>query len=305
MSQLRGTVFNIQKFCIHDGPGIRTTVFFKGCPLRCRWCANPESQHDGFQLFYDAAKCLRCGCCQQACTRGAIVLREDSVHTDSSRCGGCRRCVEACTLCGGKALSMEGKNYTAQEIVQEVCKDEVFYKTSGGGATFSGGEVLQQMNFAVQIAALLHERGISVACETSGYASAEKFSRLLDAVDILLFDVKHYDPQMHEQGTGVDNAQILGNLQTALASGKSVTARIPVIPGFNDRPGDAEGFGELLQGLGVQCVHLLPFHQFGEGKYEKLGAPYAYAGVPSMRSEELLPMQETLRRYVPQVQIGG
>lgn len=302
---MTGSIFNIQKFCIHDGPGIRTTVFFKGCPLRCRWCANPESQQATQQLMYDHALCLRCGQCVAACPNGGLTLSEQGLQIDRERCVGCGSCANVCAVSGGKALSLQGEQKTVEQVAAEVLKDEVFYRSSGGGVTFSGGEVLAQLDFAEALAAELKRSGLHIACETSGYAPAESFSRLLAFADLLLFDVKHYDSARHEAGTGVPNTQILQNLRTALAAGTQVIARIPIIPGFNHSPDDAHAFGRLLQTLGVQEVHLLPFHQFGQGKYEKLTMAYDYASIPSLQKEDLAPLQTIMAAYVPRVQIGG
>lgn len=303
--EITGAVFNIQKFCIHDGPGIRTTVFFKGCPLRCRWCANPESQAVHSQVMYDRSLCLRCGCCEKACPNGGIHLTDDGVVIDRDLCTGCGSCVNACAIYGGKALSMQGDLKTVDEVVAEVLKDQVFYQSSGGGATFSGGEVLSQLEFAEAIAVQLKRHGIHIACETAGYAPPEAFRRLMSFTDLLLFDVKHHDEASHLAGTGVSNAQILANLRMAVTEGKPVIARIPVIPGFNNRPGDAEAFGRLLRDIGIQEANLLPFHQFGQGKYEKLAMEYDYDDVPSLQKEDLEPMKKVLETYVSKVQIGG
>lgn len=306
MSQnITGSIFNIQKFCIHDGPGIRTTVFFKGCPLRCRWCANPESQQSAQQLMYDRALCLRCGQCVTACPNGGLSLHEQGLRIDRTRCVGCGTCASICAVSGGKALSLQGEQKTVAEVAAEVRKDEVFYRSSGGGVTFSGGEVLSQLDFAEALAAELHGSGLHIACETSGYAPAEVFSRLLAFADLLLFDVKHYDSAKHEAGTGVPNTQILENLRAAIAAGKQVIARIPIIPGFNHLPSDAHAFGQLLRSMHVQEVHLLPFHQFGQGKYEKLTMAYDYANLPSLQKEDLEPLKAIMQTYVPRVQIGG
>lgn len=304
-STVTGVVFNIQKFCIHDGPGIRTTVFFKGCPLRCRWCANPESQNCAGELLYDPAVCLRCGCCTRVCPQGAVSLEEDGIHLDRERCRGCGACAEACAIYGGKALSLQGQRRTVQEVVDEALKDLVFYQSSGGGVTFSGGEVLAQLDFAETVAAELHRHGVHIACETTGYALEAEFDRLLAFADLLLYDVKHYDDEAHRRGTGVSNRTILANLERAIRRGCPVIARIPIIPGYNDRPADAEEFGRLLQSMDVQEVHLLPFHQFGQGKYEKLERPYDYDGLPSLQKEDLEPLKQIVEQYVPKVQIGG
>lgn len=235
----RGKLFNIQKFSIHDGPGIRTTVFFAGCPLRCGWCSNPESQS------------------RYAALAGAI---DDAAY--------------------------RGREYTAEEVMAVVRQDEAFYRQSGGGMTLSGGEVLLQADFAMELADAARSEGIHTAAETTGYAAPELFREFMERVDLLLFDFKHWDGEVHAKRTGVSNDVILENLARAAAS-RPVIARIPVIPGFNREQATAERMAGLLSELGVKRVDLLPFHQFGESKYARLGVPYEMAGVRQLRPEEL------------------
>lgn len=239
-TQLRGRIFNIQKFSINDGPGIRTTVFFKGCPLRCKWCSNPESQN-----------------------RYAPIA--DAMENE--------------LYCG--------RAYTVDEVMAVVAQDVDFYIESGGGMTLSGGEVLQQEEFAAALIDAAHARGIHAAVETTGCAPAERFREFLPHPDLLLFDFKHSDPRMHAWGTGLPNGEILQNLRAAVEAGKPVIARIPVIPHFNTGILRAREMSRALRELGVREVHLLPFHQFGEKKYEELGVPYEYAGVKQLHAESL------------------
>ncbi len=302
-----GLVFNIQKFCIHDGPGIRTTVFLKGCPLKCRWCANPESQLEKSQLMLDRRKCVRCHRCVAACPNGGIRPDSETGYPvfDRELCQSCGSCVNACLGNGEKALTMEGQRMTAGEVLKEVLKDEVFYKSSGGGVTFSGGEPLKQMDFIKPIAKELRKRGIHTACETAGYVTEEEMKEAVSCMDLFLFDMKHYNGEKHLEGTEAEQENILNNLSLILDSGCKVISRIPVIPGFNNEEADAHGFGRLLKSMGIREVHLLPFHQFGEGKYEQLGITYQMAGIPSMKPEELTGMKEIMEQYVERVQIGG
>lgn len=235
-----GRIFNIQKFSINDGPGIRTTVFFKGCPLSCRWCSNPESQN-----------------------RYASIA---DAMTDETFCG---------------------REVTVEDVMAEVIKDEPFYQQSGGGMTLSGGEVLQQADFAIALMQDAKSRGIHSAVETTGFASPERFDRFLPYPDLFLFDFKHSDPEMHKKYTGVDNAPILRNLRTAVETGKEVVVRIPVIPGFNTGILRAREMAKVLAEIGVKEVNLLPFHQFGEKKYEQLGVEYEYTGVRQLHEASL------------------
>lgn len=243
---MEGILFNIQKFSLHDGPGIRTVVFLKGCPLRCKWCANPESQQSEPQLMGAEEK--------------------------------------------GQRLSVE-------EVVRVCLQDRDFYDESGGGVTLSGGEPLSQPDFARALLEALGEQGIHRAIETTGFTNESDFLSILPLTELLLFDVKHWDGAKHKQGTGVDNRLILRNLRAALRAGKDVLPRIPVIPGFNDGPADAEGFAHLLTGLGLKRVQLLPFHQFGESKYAGLGMRYAYADVPALHPEDLADYKSIFDKY--------
>ncbi|WP_159722157.1 glycyl-radical enzyme activating protein [Enterococcus sp. CSURQ0835] len=234
-------IFNLQKFSLHDGPGIRTVVFFKGCPLRCAWCANPESQHAYPEAMWDRQK---------------------------------------------ERIVPIGEEKTIAEIMTVVLQDQAFYRESGGGVTLSGGEVLFQADFAIQLLKALKYHQIHTACETTGFCRAPLFREFLAYVDLLYFDVKHYDPAAHQVGTGVKNELILTNLQQALNSSVETIVRIPVIPTFNDRLADAQQFAQLLHTLGAKKVELLPFHQFGEEKYVSLNRDYAYHDYPQLHSEE-------------------
>lgn len=235
-----GRIFNIQKFSINDGPGIRTTVFFKGCPLSCAWCSNPESQN-----------------------RNAAIAdaMEDPLY--------------------------RGRAYTVEQVMAVVRQDVDFYIESGGGMTLSGGEVLQQADFAAALIDAAHGEGIHCAVETTGFTSPERFREFLPRPDLFLFDFKHYDREIHRQYTGVYNDVIVENLRAAVAAGKPVIARIPVIPHFNVGIKHAKGLAGALSDIGVHEVHLLPFHQFGEKKYEELGIDYGWKGVRQLHPESL------------------
>ena len=281
---MKGNIFNIQKFSIHDGPGLRTTVFFKGCPLRCRWCANPESQSGNIQISYDSRNCLHCLSCVRICPEKCIVYADGEIRLDREGCVGCMTCVNSCP---GKALKAEGKLTDSDEIVRVCMQDMDFYEESGGGVTFSGGECFYQSEFAAELAGKLKEKGIRLTAETAGYVDSEIFHRLAPMFDLLLFDVKHYDSERHFAGTGVRNELIIDNLRWAEENGLALLPRVPVIPGFNDSPEDAAGIAELIGNVGFEKVQLLPFHQFGERKYELLGREYAFAGRKALQTETL------------------
>lgn len=279
-----GVIFHIQKFSVNDGPGIRTVVFFKGCPLSCRWCANPESQLPQVQVLWDAKKCLSCRRCVAVCPAGAASENKKGIQIHHPSCTGCGQCVRECP---GRALSLEGETKTVAQVLEVVLQDLVFYEESGGGITLSGGEILAQPSFAQELLLASKEEGLSTCCETTGFARPEVFSSVIRHVDHVLFDMKHWDPRRHQEGTGVSNEQILSNMRLALEMGKEILPRIPVIPGYNDREEDAARFSALLCRLGIGRCQLLPFHQFGENKYHLLNKPYAYEDVPSLHREEL------------------
>ncbi|MDR0583900.1 MAG: radical SAM protein [Treponema sp.] len=235
-----GLLFNIQKFSLHDGPGIRTVVFFKGCPLACKWCSNPESQRAKPCLFHD----------------------------------------------GGKSVP-DSREYSLQETLDICLQDRPFYEESGGGVTLSGGEVLTQRRFAVDLLRALRRENIHCAIETSGCAPREVFDEVSGEADLLLFDIKHFDEGRHIEGTGAGMAPIIANLKSALSRGRETLPRLPVIPGYNDSPEDARGFAALLVSLGLKQAQLLPFHHFGEKKYDMLNIPYPMRGLPRLHPEDL------------------
>ena len=281
---MEGHIFNIQKFCLHDGPGIRTTVFFKGCNLRCKWCANPESQQMTPQLTLDKAKCTGCGACVAVCPEKARAIAEGISQADENRCNSCGACLESCP---NGAIALEGKTMDMEQVLAEARKDKAFYKTSGGGVTLSGGEVLLQWPFAMELTRRLHQEDIHVAVETAGAVPENVFSSMLEEVDYVLMDLKHYDTAAHRAGTGLGNEQVLANLQLLQKSGIPFLVRIPVIPGFNDSLLDAKSFAEQLKEMGIFRVQLLPFHRLGCHKYEVLGLRYDYADIPTMQRSEL------------------
>lgn len=287
---MNSTVFNIQKFSLHDGPGIRTVVFIKGCPLSCRWCSNPESQLGKIQIL-KSDRCLACGECVKACPQGGISFDNGPVF-DCEKCTGCKACVN---ICPQNALTAEGEIMSLEEALKVCLQDEVFYEESGGGVTISGGECLSSPEFTSALIDALHEKHIHVALETTGYAGEDVFEKVALKADLLLFDFKHYDSEKHRQFTGVGTELIHKNLRTAINSGVEVLPRIPVIPGFNDSLQDGEKMAELLLSFGAKRAQLLPFHQFGENKYRSLGKTYEYENVPALHEEELTAYLEAFK----------
>lgn len=285
----KGMVFNIQKFSIHDGPGIRTTVFLKGCPLRCRWCSNPESQLSKTQILYDASVCIRDGACIQACPQQAVQRKGSRIVINDAQCLGCLRCIATCKA---KALQVEGVCRDADEVVATCLQDRDFYEESQGGVTLSGGEALAQPSFAKALVLRLKQEGIHVAVETTGYIQPAVFQKLAPLFDLLLFDIKHYDTEQHVLGTGVNNDLILENLAWSVKHQLCVLPRIPIIPGYNASLQDAKGLAALLTSLSIQRVQLLPFHQFGEKKYEMLNRDYGMKHKKALYPEDLRDYQQ-------------
>ncbi|HEY8804563.1 MAG TPA: glycyl-radical enzyme activating protein [Clostridium sp.] len=289
MNNQTACIFNIQKYSIHDGPGIRTVVFFKGCHLKCLWCSNPESQYGSPQLSFDDSTCDGCLNCLNICPQEHITLVNNKITFSENNCIGCLSCVNACPKA---SLTMLGKFRSLDYIMKEIMKDKDFYEESNGGVTLSGGDALVQHEFAITLLKLLKEQGIHTACETTGYATPAVFKCFIENVDLLLFDIKHYDSQKHYAYTNVYNETIILNLKTAINQGKDVIIRIPVIPGFNNSLEDAQSFCMLLKEVGAMKLNLLPFHQFGQKKYSLLNKEYKFYGVPQLHEEDLLAYKE-------------
>lgn len=263
-----GTIVNLQRYSLGDGPGIRTTVFLKGCPLRCLWCANPESQDPKPEVGHRESMCRHCGKCLEACGSGAISIRSNQIYIDHEKCVRCGSCVKACLY---KSMTWYGEEMGADEVVREVRKDEMFYGADGG-VTLSGGEVLMQAEFAAEILRKCKESGISTAIETSGFGG--KLDLLLPWLDIIMFDIKCVNSARHKELTGVSSEIIHQNLRLAAQSGARVTVRYPMIPGYNDAQGDIAAIAQLMADIGLHTAEIMPYHSFGITKYDALGRPY-------------------------------
>ena len=299
---MEGLVFNIQKFSIHDGPGIRTTVFLKGCPLRCRWCANPESNDVRAELLHTPSTCVKCETCVHICPKGALHFEEERLICDKDVCISCFACAGNCPT---RALTIEGEWQTVEQVVAEVKKDEPFYERSGGGVTLSGGEPLMQEEFTLELLKALKEAGIHTNIETTGYTSKEYLDKVLPYLDMIYMDFKHPDSKKHEEKTGVPNEQIIENMAYIIGCGKDLTVRVPVIPRYNHSPEVAHAYGKKLKEIGATKLHLLPFHQMGSNKWKAMGLDYEYADEPAMKEEEVEEMADIIESYGISVQISG
>lgn len=280
----KGVVFNIQKFSIHDGPGIRTTVFLKGCPLRCKWCSNPESQSFNIQVTWNEKKCIHCLACVNHCSNGAFESINNKIIIQQTKV---LACLDAVSLCPTKALKQEGTYQDVETIINMCMQDIDFYEESGGGVTISGGEGMSQPSFLKLLVPALKEKNIHVAIETTGYIASPIFKELAPLFDLLLFDIKHYDGNSHIEGTGVNNTLIIENLKWVMENKIETLVRIPVIPTYNETLEDAKKLASLLSNIGVMKVQLLPFHQYGEKKYELLRMKYTMGHMPALHPEDL------------------
>jgi pyruvate formate lyase activating enzyme len=273
---VHGLVFDIQKFAVHDGGGIRTLVFLKGCPLKCLWCSNPESLVPRPEVIFIPNNCISCGACRDVCSSGALRTGDAGTRVERERCTLCGRCARQCYA---GAINIIGRYLTLGDLLAIVERDRKFYDQSNGGVTFSGGEPTAQAQFLTAALAELQKRGIHTAIETSSFLPWEPFQPILRHVDLVLTDVKHMDDGEHRRLTGVSNAMILANLRGVAKSGVPLRVRLPLIPGCNDSPENltrtAEFVGELET---LRSLDILPYHRLGEGKWRQLGIDYALHG---------------------------
>ncbi len=294
---------SIQRFCVHDGPGIRTVVFMQGCPLRCPWCQNPECRAAGPLLKYTAALCVNCGNCARVCPQACHRFESGTHAVIRRHCTRCGLCAESCPT---RALEMVGEIRSAADILEIVTKDAAFYEASGGGLTLSGGEPLAQPEAASGLLHLAREQGIHTCVETSGYARWPVLGSLLGTVDLWLYDLKHADPAVHRAATGVSNRRILSNLTRLLTAGASVILRLPIIPGYNT---DRASLAMLVDRVGsfdqVREVHLMPYNALARSKFAALGLRYSLERTQAPPDTTLRRLKTQLERRRKQVRIGG
>jgi pyruvate formate lyase activating enzyme len=303
-SEPSGLLINLQRFSLHDGPGIRTVAFLKGCPLACRWCSNPETQSPEPELLWHGARCARCGGCIRACPRSAIRESPEGPATDPGRCARCGACLEACPRA---ARELAGVRRTVSEVLADVLRDRPFYASSGGGLTLSGGEPASQLEFSLALLEGSARHGLNTAVETSGYCQPDRLRALADATDLLLFDLKTADEGRFSAGAGGELALVLDNLrQLDRDSQVAYIVRIPLIPGFNTDEESLRGLAGLVGSLArPQAVHLLPYHRLGASKYPQLNRRYELAGVQPQSDDELRLIHEQFAGVRVPVQGGG
>ncbi len=293
-----GLITELKKFATHDGPGIRTTVFLKGCPLKCRWCSNPETIDIRPQIYFVAKRCKACGACEAVCPEGAISMDKDD-RIDRSRCTLCMQCVEECPY---RALRQVGHAWTLDEVLEEIVKDKPFYGNDGG-VTLSGGEPLFQKDFALPLLRRCSEEGLSTVIDTTGYASPATVEEAMRYTDMVLLDIKHMDSVKHREGTGVDNTLILENARR-MSSMTMVRISLPLIPDYNDDQLNLTATANFALSIGVDHIDLNPLHLLGTDKYRCLGLKSPYGQFRELSREEVLEAKGCLEKDGLQVTIG-
>lgn len=302
--QLTGLVFDFQRFAVHDGPGIRTLVFLKGCPLHCHWCQNPESIGRNPEIMLIPRNCIDCGKCLDTCTVGAIQESADHKRLiDRNRCTVCGECIK---VCYANAINISGRYMTVSEVLAEVEKDRKFYQQTGGGVTFSGGEPTAQAEFVEELARQAQERNLHTAIETCGHVKWSTLKSILKHIDLVLYDLKHMDTSEHRRLTGVPNELILENLQRIATLGLPVRVRMPLIPGCNDSPENVRATADFVAGLSnLEAFDILPYHRMGEPKWGQLDQPYELHEVSPHSRDHVFELVDIARQYDIEITVGG
>jgi len=300
---IKGLVFDIKKYAIHDGPGIRTTVFFKGCPLECKWCHNPESRSAYAEHGFRKSRCVGCGRCVETCPEQAISIIDNRAVTEMNKCKLCGRCVDACMTCAREII---GQEMSVGEVMAEVEQDVIFYDESGGGVTLSGGEPLMQPEFLLAVLNQCKRQRIHTAVDTSCYAESKIIEMVGGKANMFLCDIKHMDSEIHKRFTGAGNNLILDNIKLLSEVGKEIIIRIPVIPGFNDEKANIDATGKFTASLpNVIRVDILPFNLGGKEKSARLTAQSEYLQVETPDAEQMNSIAKNLSKYGLEVKIGG
>lgn len=298
-----GMVFDVRRFSVHDGPGIRTTVFLKGCPLSCWWCHNPESQRYATEFMLRENRCIRCGLCLPACPEHAIQRTAQDYFTDLALCNQCGECVP---VCPAEAREIVGKPVSVELLMEEIKRDIPFFDESGGGVTFSGGEPLMQPRFLLQMLQACQGIELHTALDTSGYADWSILDPISEFTDLFLYDLKLVDPQAHQKYCGVSNELILSNLRKLSQKGSAIYLRVPVIPGITDTGQNLDQIAGLARSLtGIKRVDILPYHQAALGKYSRLNLSYRLDEIIPPSQERMIEIQDQLQQVGLQVKIGG
>lgn len=293
-------IFNKQKYNMYDGPGVRTLVFFKGCPLRCKWCSNPEGLERKYQIMFKPTTCVSCGSCVPVCPQKIHSISSSGEHIidRSIDCIGCGQCVEVCIP---DALKIAGEQVPISELLEYVEQDRAFYDQSGGGVTLGGGEVTSQPEAAINLLQACKQEGLHTAIETCGYTKKETILRFAEYVDLFLFDLKHIDPDRHFELTGVRNEMILENLEELIMKRNHVKVRMPMLKGINDSEAEIRGVIEFLKPFrefkNFEGIDLLPYHKLGVNKYVQLGMDYPIEGDPSLDDADLDRIEGWIREY--------
>lgn len=304
-------ITEIQRFSLQDGPGIRTTIFFKGCPLHCPWCHNPETLSPENEFYFYAGKCTACGRCAKICPSGALkVVRTPNkkalLNFDRSKCVLCMKCVDAC-LFGAREVA--GKSLDIDSIVREAVADKMFYKHSGGGVTISGGEPLFFPEFTLELARILKsDEQVHVTIETSCFANWNKIEPLLEFVDLFIVDIKSMDPEKYKYVIGASLQEVLSNIERLISSKAAVRIHLPIIPGFNDSASDTKSYVDYLCQFAdkLSGVDILPFHSYAAGKYVQLNREYQYKGINDLPGQQVMPLVNALKQAgLRQVTVGG
>ena len=294
----------MQRFAIHDGPGIRTLIYMKGCPLKCLWCSSPQTQKPSTEILHIELNCKKCGRCIEVCSNNAITLsNNEAIEIDRKLCTSCGDCVE---ICLNQALKLAGKDITVEELFKEVNKDSPFYRRSNGGITVGGGEPTMQHEFVTAFLKRCKQIYIHTAIETCGYVKWEYLEKLLEYLDLVYFDIKHMDPLVHKELTGVSNELILDNIKKASAL-RPVIIRIPVAPGYNDSDDNILTTAKFAAGLGtnLQRIEILPYHKFGTHLYDQLDMEYKLKDVEPPSEEHMERLKELIESCGIKAQIGG